>query len=320
MRLGNYPCRIVPGTMTAEAYGVDEVHGAPPPPLRVQQRVPRGSSTRPAWSPAASRRTARSSRSARSGITPGWSARSSTRSCARGPNRPHPLFVGFMGASSAEPAEAAGAAPLEAAHRRRPRHASGADPLTALPCPPSIRRSSSRTCWPCLWYVAGLDRRPDIADPRLQTTNLAQRGDSFEEASHYQGILLVPGSIAVRWRRASSSGRSSWATTCSPPAGWWFVEVIYIITLLVCVPFIGMGLRRARIAALQARRKGASTPELDQAMDGQRAAVLRGDRDVAGAGGRSAVCLRAVLASPAASALHFLCYAGCCASHPPARK
>ena len=46
MRLGGYPCKLVPGTKAAAAYGVDGSDRAPPPPLRVQQRVPRASSRR----------------------------------------------------------------------------------------------------------------------------------------------------------------------------------------------------------------------------------------------------------------------------------
>ena len=56
------------------------------------------------------------------------------------------------------------------------------------------------------------------------------------------------------------------------------METIYIVTLLVCLPLIGMGLRRARIAALQALRLGRTT-ELDEAMADSVRPVLRGHRD-----------------------------------------
>jgi uncharacterized membrane protein len=116
-----------------------------------------------------------------------------------------------------------------------------------------------------LWYVAGLVAVQIALIRAWQTDNLGQRSDSFEEASHYQGILLVPGSIAV-----AATGLFLWSQQLGNnmfTTGWLvIVEVIYIITLLVCLPFVGMGLRRARFAALQARRKGKSTPELEQAM------------------------------------------------------
>ena len=115
-----------------------------------------------------------------------------------------------------------------------------------------------------LWYVAGLTA-VQISLIRGQADNISLRSDAFEEATHYQGMLLVPGSIAV-----AATGLFLWSQQLGNnmfTTGWLvIVELIYIITLLVCLPFVGMGLRRARIAALQARRKGASTPELDQAM------------------------------------------------------
>lgn len=115
-----------------------------------------------------------------------------------------------------------------------------------------------------LWYAGGLVA-VQISLIRAQTDKIATRWESFEEASHYQGMLLVPGAIAV-----AATGLFLWSQQLGNnmfTTGWLvIVEVIYIITLLVCLPFVGMGLRRARIAALQARRKGTSSPELEQAM------------------------------------------------------
>ena len=39
MRLGEYPCLLTAGTRAQAAYGAERDLGAPPPPLRVQQRV-----------------------------------------------------------------------------------------------------------------------------------------------------------------------------------------------------------------------------------------------------------------------------------------
>ena len=116
-----------------------------------------------------------------------------------------------------------------------------------------------------LWYVAGLAAVQISLIRGWQVQSVSLKSDSFEEASHYQGILLVPGSIGV-----ATTGLFLWSQQLGNnmfTTGWLvIVELTYIITLLVCLPFVGMGLRRARIAALQARRKGTSTPELDQAM------------------------------------------------------
>jgi len=90
------------------------------------------------------------------------------------------------------------------------------------------------------------------------------RAESFVEAAHYQGVLLVPGAIAV-----GASGLFLWAQMDYNllSSGWLILlELIYVAVLLVCLPLTGMGLRRARLAALQARKRGGATPELELAM------------------------------------------------------
>ncbi|MDO8615504.1 MAG: DUF2269 family protein [Dehalococcoidia bacterium] len=114
------------------------------------------------------------------------------------------------------------------------------------------------------WYVAGLAAVQIPLVRAWQSGEVTARWESLEEASHYQGVLLVPGAIA-----AVATGLFLWAQLdySLVTTGWLIaVEALYIATLLVCLPLIGMGLRRARLAALQARRAGRTTPELEQAM------------------------------------------------------
>lgn len=113
------------------------------------------------------------------------------------------------------------------------------------------------------WYVAGLTSVQLALVRGWKSADLEIKAESFDEASHYQGTLLVPGGIAV-----VATGLFLWGQLDYNLAstGWLIaVEVVYIVTLLLCLPFIGMGLRRARIAALMAQRRG-RTPELDEAM------------------------------------------------------
>lgn len=114
------------------------------------------------------------------------------------------------------------------------------------------------------WYVAGLVAVQIPLVRAWQSGEVTARLESLEEASHYQGVLLVPGGIA-----AVASGLFLWARLDYNfiTTAWLLVlELMYILTLLVCLPLIGMGLRRARLAALKARRAGKSTPELEEAM------------------------------------------------------
>lgn len=115
-----------------------------------------------------------------------------------------------------------------------------------------------------VWYIAGLVAVQISLLRGIQTTDQDVRGDSFEEASHYQGILMVPGGIAL-----AATALFFWSQLDYNlfGTGWLIaLEVVYILTMLVCLPFVGMGLRRARIAALAARRAGRVTPELEQVM------------------------------------------------------
>jgi len=114
------------------------------------------------------------------------------------------------------------------------------------------------------WYVSGLTAVQICLVRAWQSEDVVMRGDSFVEAAHYQGVLLVPGAIA-----AGASGLFLWAQMDYNlfTTGWLILlELIYVAVLLVCLPLTGMGLRRARLAALQARKRGGVTPELELAM------------------------------------------------------
>jgi uncharacterized membrane protein len=114
------------------------------------------------------------------------------------------------------------------------------------------------------WYIAGLTAVQLSLVRAWQHEALDVRADSLEEATHYQGILLVPGAIA-----SVASGLFLWAqldyNLLTTP--WLLVlEALYVATLLVCLPLTGIGLRRARLAALQARKAGQATRQQSQAM------------------------------------------------------
>jgi hypothetical protein len=102
------------------------------------------------------------------------------------------------------------------------------------------------------WYVMGLAAVQLSWVRAARAEELAVRIAGAEEASHYQGVLLVPGAIA-----AGFAGAFYWASRDYNLAttGWLLgLEALYVVTLLGCLPVIGVGLRRARLAALKARR------------------------------------------------------------------
>ena len=114
------------------------------------------------------------------------------------------------------------------------------------------------------WYVMGLAavQFPLIRGWRLEDVKV--KAAAFEEAFHYQGLLLVPGIIAV-----GVTGVFMWAQMDYNliTSGWLLAqEALYLVSLLVCLPLIGLGLRRVRLASLQAEKAGAITPELEEAL------------------------------------------------------
>jgi uncharacterized membrane protein len=115
------------------------------------------------------------------------------------------------------------------------------------------------------WYVMGLTAVQLPMVRAWQTEDLDARAEGLREASHYQGVLLVPGAIA-----AVASGLFLWAQLGYNlvATGWLLLlETLYVVTILVCLPLIGMGLRRGRLAALQAQKSGSLTPELERALN-----------------------------------------------------
>jgi uncharacterized membrane protein len=115
------------------------------------------------------------------------------------------------------------------------------------------------------WYVMGLAavQFPLIRGWRLEDVRL--KAAAFEEASHYQGLLVIPGIIAV-----GVSGVFMWTEMDYNllSTGWLLAqEALYLASLLICVPLIGLGLRRARLASLQAEKIGEVTAELREALD-----------------------------------------------------
>lgn len=113
------------------------------------------------------------------------------------------------------------------------------------------------------WYVMGLTAVQISLVRAYRREDVEVRADSLEEASHYQGVLLVPGAIA-----GVSTGVFLWALDYNLITTGWLLalEALFVVTLLACLPLTGMGVRRARLAALKARRTDRPTPELEEAM------------------------------------------------------
>ena len=114
------------------------------------------------------------------------------------------------------------------------------------------------------WYVMGLAAVQLAYIRAMRGEAVPARLEAIEEASHYQGVLLVPGAIASGFAGAFYWTEAGYNLITSE---WmWPLEAAFAVTLLVCLPLIGAGLRSTRIAALKARKDPALAPQLDRVL------------------------------------------------------
>lgn len=99
---------------------------------------------------------------------------------------------------------------------------------------------------------------------RLRDEEHDRRALLLTEASANETRWLLPGLLA-----AALTG-FAWAALddIDPVGTGWLValEVIFLIDAFIFVPLLGVGLRRARLLALQAKKKGEITDELRAAL------------------------------------------------------
>ena len=80
------------------------------------------------------------------------------------------------------------------------------------------------------------------------------------EAANNETRYLLPGAMATGitgffWAVADNHNFAK--------EGWLFaLSAVYVVVWFVCLPLMGFGLRRARLASLIAAKKGVETPEL----------------------------------------------------------
>ncbi|HXG41831.1 MAG TPA: DUF2269 family protein [Dehalococcoidia bacterium] len=114
------------------------------------------------------------------------------------------------------------------------------------------------------WLVAGIVA---VSLPLLRAYSvdaLEVQHLAVEEAHHYQGVLLLPGAILT-----GATGVFYWSERGYDlfTTGWLLaLGLLYLVLLLVFLPLINLGLRRLRLAVLQAVKEGGPTPELAEAL------------------------------------------------------
>lgn len=115
-----------------------------------------------------------------------------------------------------------------------------------------------------IWFGAGIGatmapvyRGWRSRDVRYQMYALTQAADN--ETGVLLPGALVAGATGVFWGAAA---HYNFVTTHWLLALW----LVYGFAVFICLPLLGLGLRRARLLSLQAAKTGRITPELEQAL------------------------------------------------------
>jgi hypothetical protein len=116
-----------------------------------------------------------------------------------------------------------------------------------------------------IWLGAGLGATYPLILRAWATKDLRQQMTLLVEAANNETRVLLPGAMASGitgffWGVAADYNfvKDGWLAA---------LTLLYIFFYFVCLPLLGFGLRRARLASLIAIKKGEETPELRAILD-----------------------------------------------------
>ncbi len=117
-----------------------------------------------------------------------------------------------------------------------------------------------------IWLGAGLGATYPLILKAWATKDLKYQMYCLTEAANNETRVLLPGAMAT-----GITG-FFWAVAQEDlnflKTGWLLaLWVIYVVVYFVCLPLMGFGLRRARLASLIATKKGEETAELRAILD-----------------------------------------------------
>jgi hypothetical protein len=116
-----------------------------------------------------------------------------------------------------------------------------------------------------IWLGAGLGATYPLILKAWRTKDVQYQMYCLVEAANNETRVLLPGAMA------SGITGFFWGVSQNynfVKEGWLFaLTLLFIFFWLVCLPLLGFGLRRARLASLIAAKKGETTPELQAILD-----------------------------------------------------
>jgi hypothetical protein len=116
-----------------------------------------------------------------------------------------------------------------------------------------------------IWLGAGLGATYPLIVRAWASRDVKYQMYCLVEAANNETRILLPGAMA------SGITGFFWAVA----GDWHFVKdgwlaalsLLFVVVYFICLPLLGFGLRRARLASLVAAKKGAETDELREILD-----------------------------------------------------
>lgn len=95
--------------------------------------------------------------------------------------------------------------------------------------------------------------------------DLRYKAAAFQQAADSETAVLLPGMLLSGVTGALWAGSAHYSYVSNL---WLLVlALLYLFSLFVCLPLLGVGLRRARLVALQAAKTGRLTDELQETLN-----------------------------------------------------
>ena len=116
-----------------------------------------------------------------------------------------------------------------------------------------------------IWLGMGLGATYPLIIKAWATKDVKYQMYCLTEAADNETRILLPGAMAT-----GITG-FGWAVSQNynfVHTGWLLaLSLLYVFFYFVCLPLLGFGLRRARLASLVAAKRGKETPELREILD-----------------------------------------------------
>jgi uncharacterized membrane protein len=115
-----------------------------------------------------------------------------------------------------------------------------------------------------LWMAGGVGSTMLPVYRAWRSTDVQFQMAAFRQAADNETGVLLPGALLTGATGVGWGAAAGWNFLTD---GWLLaLWLVYVLTVFVCLPLLGLGLRRARLLSLQAAKTGTVTSELEAAL------------------------------------------------------